>query len=85
MVSGLDYTGVDITDIHHKIGETAYQEWLELDRLLVQLSESHSICLEILYNSRVEKDEERERNRMNILLPEVMKRGIAGLVGRRGV
>jgi hypothetical protein len=50
------------------LGETVYQEWLELDRLLVQLCELHSIRLEVV-------DETYEmRTRMKVLLPQVMAR-----------
>ena len=80
---GSDHTPGGLDDIRDRIGESAYQEWLELDRLLVQLLESHSICLEIMYDEFVEGAERKKRSRMNILLPEVMRRGTAGLVRLR--
>ena len=82
MTSGGSLDGPDPAGVRQTIGEAAYQEWLELDRLLVQLSESNSIHLKLMYDDRSGMDERRERDRMNILLPEVMARGIAGFVGR---
>ena len=60
----------------------AYPEWLEVDRLLAQLSESHSIRVNVVYDIRRDAEGERERGRMEILLPEVVTRGIVDLVGR---
>ena len=37
-------------DFIRTLGETVYQEWLELDKLLAQLQESHSIRPEIQYD-----------------------------------
>ena len=67
-------------DVRGAVEETTYLAWLELDRLLAQLHESHSIRLKVLYDV----DESRERRRMKVLLPEVMTRGIADLVEDRG-
>ena len=67
-------------DVRGAVGETTYLEWLELDRLLAQLHESHSIRLKVLYDV----EESRERRRMKVLLPEVMTRGIVDLVEERG-
>ena len=36
----------DSEGVEHVVGEGVYQQWLELDRLLIQLCESHSIRLE---------------------------------------
>ena len=57
------------------------QGWLELDRLLAQLGESHSIGVKVLYNIRTDTNGGRERSRMGVLLPEVTTRGIVELVG----
>ena len=67
-------------DVRGAVEETTYLAWLELDRLLAQLHESHSIRLKVLYDV----DESRERRRMKVLLPEVMTRGIVDLVEDRG-
>jgi hypothetical protein len=47
---------------------------------LVQLHDSHSIRLKVLYHV----DGGRERRRMKVLLPEMMARGIVDLVNDRG-
>ena len=36
-----------------EVGEDSHQGWLELDRVLTRLWESHSICLEVRYNGPV--------------------------------
>jgi hypothetical protein len=64
-------------------GGTVYPEWLELDRLLAQLSESHSIRVKVVYNLHTDENGSKERGRMKILLPEVMKRGVVDLVEGR--
>ena len=61
------------------IGESSYQEWLELDSVLVQLWESHSIRPEVEYNVPRWTDEGAGR-RMQKLLPEVTARGIVDLI-----
>ena len=66
------------------IGETSYRGWLELDQVLAQLCESHSVQLRVAYNLHVDMDGSKERDRMEVLLPEVMARGLVDLVGRRG-
>ena len=82
MTSGVSLGHTDPAGIRHAIGESAFQEWLELDRLLVQLSESHSIHVKAFYFGYPGAAGRGERGRMNILLPEVMARGIASFVGR---
>ena len=54
------------------VEETVRYGWSELDRLLVQLCESHSIRLEIGHNLIRDPDGSKERSRMKVLLPEVM-------------
>ena len=71
-------------DVREAVGGIAYPEWLELDCLLAQLHESHSIRLKVLYNVPFDTDGSRERRRMEVLLPEVMTRGIVDLVGWKG-
>ena len=67
---------IDSSNIIHAIGETTYRAWLELDRLLAQLSESHSIRPEILCDVPVSVYRKEARGSMEILLPELMKRGL---------
>ena len=69
----------DHESVKNVVGEN--QGWLELDRLLAQLGESHSIGVKVLYNIRTDANGGRERSRMGILLPEVTTRGIVELVG----
>ena len=69
------------------IGEAAYQEWLELDRSIARLWESHSIRLKAEHdaatfgNEMEVKDEARKC--LECLLPEVTDRGIVDLVKRK--
>ena len=58
------------------IGEATYQEWLELDRLLTQLWESHSSRLKILYIAPSWVDGQHARSCIESLFPEVTTRGI---------
>lgn len=55
----------------NNIGQATYLEWLELDRILVQLRESHSIHLKVLLWA----DEQKAKSWMECLLPEVMAGG----------
>lgn len=75
------YRNIDRADpanIRHAIGrgETTYMDWLELDRLLVQLWETHSIRLEVMY---YEYPDGMGRRCVDSVLPEVTWRGIANL------
>lgn len=59
------------------IGDDAYQEWLELDGLLVRLCESHSIHLRVLHSgSSSAISEPGARSRIESLFPEATARGI---------
>ena len=80
IISGAGITGYE-HDIGRAVGENTYQEWLELDRLLVQLCELHPIRLKVLYHPYKGTNENRERRRMKILLPEMMTRRMVDLVG----
>ena len=57
-------------------------EWAELDLLLIQLSDSHSLCLRVVYKSMCKEGYAKEgvKKKVGIFLPEVMRRGIAGVV-----
>ena len=69
----------DLANIRQAIvmGESIYMQWLELDRLLVELWETHTIHLEVLY---YEYPDGMGRHCVGSVLPEVTKRGIADLV-----
>jgi hypothetical protein len=58
--------------------EAVRTQWSELDHLLTQLWESHSIRPKVLYNI----PPQRARIRVGALLPETMTRGIVDLVER---
>jgi hypothetical protein len=64
------------------VGESNYRQWLELDHLLVQLWESHSICLKVSYYAPSGKEGEVASTCVYSLLPEVTSRGIADFVRR---
>ena len=66
--------GID-ADVREAVGEAGYGEWLELDRLLIQLWESRPSRLMIVFT------EERDMgSSTGCLLPEITKRGIIDLV-----
>ena len=69
----------DLANVRRVVGkgEATCMQWLELDRLLLQLRETHSIRLEVLC---YEYPDETGRLCVGTLLPGVMKRGIADLV-----
>ena len=55
------------------------QGWLELDRTLVQLSESHSIRLRLQVDYRILMSDNEAKGMMERLLPEVTARGVANM------
>ena len=59
--------------------DASYQGWLELDRVLALLWESHSIRPRVIYNVRVRKEKGKARRRVKSLLSEVTARGIVDL------
>ena len=63
------------------IRETNYQGWLELDRLLVELWESHSVRLMVLYGGSA-STAFRPRTKLctESLFPEITVRGIVELI-----
>jgi len=61
---------------------TTYREWLDLDRHLVQLWESHSIRPKIFSSAPV-TGKKRMSECMGCLLPEATKRGIIDLLEYR--
>ena len=63
------------------IGEASRQGWSELDRALIQLSESQSICPRIVFNVPTESIHGRRAGFwLESLLSEAMARGIINLV-----
>jgi hypothetical protein len=62
------------------VGESDYGQWLELDHLLVQLWESHSVRLQVSYYAVPGKEGDVTANCMYSLFPEVTSRGIADFV-----
>jgi hypothetical protein len=71
-------TGAD-TDIRQAIGEADYVQWLNLDRLLVQLWESHSIRPKVAVPTEQAEGTESMRDHVGHLLPEITNRGIIDL------
>ena len=66
-------------NLRHRIGETAFQGWLELDRTLVRFSESHSIRLRLQVDYRILMSDNEAKGMMERLLPEVTARGVANM------
>ena len=73
-------SGTDPTSLRNTIGETKYQEYLELDRLLTHLSESRSTQLRILYNVPPWLDGRSRRSCVESLFPEVTAGGMIEFV-----
>lgn len=61
------------------IGETTYQEWLEVDSLLAHLWESHPI-LKVSFSGLFTVDKKSARCCAESLLPDAAARGIVELV-----
>jgi hypothetical protein len=77
---GPTFAGADPAGFRCRIGETVWAEWSELDRVLAQLRESHSIRLKVLYGVRSWMDGQRARSCVASLLPETSTGGIARLI-----
>jgi len=60
------------------IHETNFQEWWDLDRLLVQFRTSRSICPKVVHEMK--RDEEGMSGHALTLLPELTRRGLVDLV-----
>lgn len=73
----------DPANIVNWVGEAVYLRWLELDRLLFRLWESHSVHLEVRYEIPPSMDEKRARGFMEEFFPELTSRGLVDLVGRK--
>ena len=61
-----------------QFGEAVHQEWLDLDHVLVQFWNSHSVRPEITYGAGGRVDDLRAF--APILLPELTRRGLVNLV-----
>ena len=68
---------------HGRIGESDYRQWLELDHLLVQLWELHSIRLKVRYYASPGKEAEVTRSRPSSSLPGMRSMGVVDFI-RRG-
>ena len=82
IIDSLDINPTDPTNVRHAIGEAAYAGWLELDRLLVQLWESHSVRSEVQYYVPLSVGEENTTDCVKNLFPEATARGSIHLIGR---
>lgn len=81
--AGFARTRVAIPDKFLRVvGATVCAEWLEVDRLLVQLSESHWIRPKVLFNVPSYMEGAGARRCVESLLPELKARGIVDLIGR---
>lgn len=65
-------------NIRRAVGETIYKGWLDLDRLLVQLWESHSIRPKVMTATSGEKMR-GTKYCIKRLLPEMTRRGLIDL------
>jgi len=72
-------------NVRQSVGERDFGQWLELDRLLVQLWESHSVCPKIICTTpKGGKEKEDVRGYIERLLPEITKEVIIDLVEHNG-
>jgi hypothetical protein len=74
IVYNLSGAGID-ADVREAVGEAGYGEWLELDRLLVQLWESRRIHLMAVFTKG-----QNTGSSIGCLLSEITKRGMIDLV-----
>jgi hypothetical protein len=77
-----EFEGADPARVRQAVGETVHTGWSELDRLLIQLWESHSIRPKALYSVPSWVDRRRARICMESLLPETAAGGIVDLIER---
>lgn len=73
---------VDSADVRDAIGEVEYGQWLELDHVIVQLWELHSVHLIVVYRATSGKGVDRRDILLKALFPEVMRREMVDLVER---
>lgn len=65
-----------VASLEPAIGEAIFLRWLELDLLLVQLWESHSVRPSVLYKVPSSRGRRWARSCIETLLPEITARGI---------
>ena len=70
--------------VRDMFGETLYKQWLDLDRLLLQLWELHSVRPKVTYGVVPENHEKDVIDCVSYLLPETTKKGIVDLANHRG-
>ena len=81
MLFSLDPDFVDPAGFGRSLGESAYQEWSEVDRLLTQLLELRQIRLKVLYGFPAFINQEKAKSLIESLLPEVTVRGTVEAIG----
>ena len=64
----------------HMVEDAVYEEWQELDCLLVQLWTLHPIRLQLMYRMGEGEGERDLRDHILSLLPELSRRGLVDLV-----
>jgi len=70
----LAYVGLD-SNVKQTIGEANFQQWLDLDRFLVQLWESRSARSKVI-RTLLRSEKRGMRDCIGCLLPEMMRRGM---------
>jgi hypothetical protein len=70
-------------DVKKTVGGEVYSQWRDLDCVLVQLWESHAICLQVICSTGGEEKVAREF--IEGLLPEMTKRGRLEMVNKGGL
>ena len=78
----LRYGSINPANVKRWVGKTTYRAWLELDRILTQLWESHTTCPKIMYDLSHPVPVVVTRSCMGVLLPELVKRGLVKLIER---
>ena len=73
------------TYVRQMVGEAEYEQWVDLDRLLVQLWELHSIRPKVTYGVVPEHREKDVIDCVSYLLPETTKKGTVDLANHRGI
>jgi hypothetical protein len=71
---------VDSATFRHRVGDAVGTEWPDLDHLLAQLWESHSIRPKVFYTVPSWLDKEVAGRCVESLLSEISKKGIVDLV-----
>ena len=77
---GMRLCSEDPADLAQEVGETSYQGWLELDNVLAQLWESHSIRPRVIYDVPYWMDGRKAGRRVESLLSGVTGRGTIDLI-----